>query len=332
MSTQLVVPNGFASVPQHLQGQKGENELGAGIQAGFGMIGYKGKVWSIRFKGQELPLMRDDPSDPGPRSSIEVIILRASQFVSKVWYEEGYQDGAKKAPDCFSTNGVTPDAGALKKQSATCAGCPKNAWGSRITDAGKQGKECGDSKRITVVPAQDPRNEAFGGAMLLRVPAASLGDLQTYGDQMAQLGFPNPASYVTRISFDPAAAYPKFVFSAVRPLTPAEFAIVSDLRESQLVSRILAENSEHTQAPKPQALPAAFAQALPAPAAPAPAPAVTAVTPPTAVTTGVTPPTAMPQTVAPPAPTAEAAPADPAIASLDAEIDALLAKKAAAKK
>jgi hypothetical protein len=255
------------------QGMSTDNDLGAGIQGGFGHIGYKGKVWSIRYRGQELTLMRDDPADPGPRNSIEVVIVKAPKVISKIWYESGYVEGSNAAPDCFSTNGMNPDPGAAKKQATACAACPKNAWGSRITPEGKKGKACGDSKRIAVVPAADVDNEAFGGPMLLRVPAASLQDLAAFGDAMKKVGYPYQA-IVTRIAFDTAQAYPKFVFTAVRPLTNEEAQKVVALQYDARVDRILADN-EFEAAPAQLAPPVGVFEQPPqqAPAAaPAPAP------------------------------------------------------------
>jgi hypothetical protein len=266
MSTDLTTFN--AQLPTKLRGQKIENELSAGIAAGFGLIGFKGKVWSVRYQGNTTPLMRED--NDGPRNSIEVVIVKASSHISKIWYDGKYVEGSQAAPDCFSTNGIVPDPGAAKKQAPACAGCPKNAWGSRITDAGKQGKACADSKRLAVVWGGDLKNEALGGPMLLRVPAASLKELAAFGDRMIAQGFPGHA-FVTRISFDAESAFPQFNFAAVRPLTDAEYDVIEQVRNDPRTARILAEGSENvSQAPVAPEPPAPvnvvpFAQPIPKP-------------------------------------------------------------------
>jgi len=260
-----VIPAGFnGAVSTLFAGQSMENELGAGIQGGFGMIGYKGKVWSIRKGGEETPLMREDGD--GPRASIEVVVVRASSVVSKMFYAKGYVEGSSEPPDCHSTNGVTPAAGAKTKQAAACAACPMNAWGSRITPAGKQGKACSDSKRIAVVPLGDLRNEAFGGPLLLRIPAASLTELANFGQKMQALNYP-VGSYGMRIAFDVNESYPKFVFSAIRPLNDAEAKIILELRAGPEAARILAEDEHAATA---QALPAAAPSPFEQPVAPQP--------------------------------------------------------------
>lgn len=226
------VSSKFASVPV-------TNDLSAGVQASFGLIGYKGKVWTVRYRGEEHPQLRDDGD--GAKNSIEVVIIKAASVVSKIWYEEGYVEGSTAPPDCYSNNGIRPEAASMKPQSETCAVCPRNQWGSRITPAGKQGKDCADSKRLAVVPMDDMQNEIFGGPMLLRVPAASLGDMAMYGDKMAQMGYPYFA-IATRISFDTNEAYPKFLFNAIRPLSDDEADVVIGWQESNAVQRILSES------------------------------------------------------------------------------------------
>lgn len=223
-------------------GIQGE-DLGAGVQGGFGVVGYRGKVWSIKFGGNEHQLMRDDGD--GPRGSIDVVLIKAASVVSKIFYDGGYQEGSNTPPDCWSTNGATPDQGSPKKQSATCVSCPKNAWGSRVTDQGKQGKACADSKRIAVVPIGDMKNESFGGPMLLRVPAASLKDVKAFGDKLQGFGYPY-FGVATKIAFDPQDAYPHFVFDAVRALSDEEAQLVVEYRNDPRVTRILSEALENS--------------------------------------------------------------------------------------
>lgn len=273
MANELSVPAGFGPLPTVFQGQGGANEdMSAGIHGGFGLIKYKGKVWSLSHRGVDRQLLRADGD--GPCNSIEVVVLKASPHVAKIYYEQGYVEGSTAAPDCFSSNGVTPEISSTKKQANACALCPKNAWGSRVTPGGKQGKACSDSKRLAVVPLADLRNEMFGGPMLLRVPAASLQELATFAHGMNQLGYPYYAIGI-RIAFDAAEAYPKFKFSAIRPLSNEEAAIVVELQKSPQIGRILAEGAEHAVpvAGQPQAaLPSPFEQPPVAsqPAAPAP--------------------------------------------------------------
>ncbi|MGZ5165709.1 MAG: hypothetical protein ACXWCQ_34880 [Burkholderiales bacterium] len=274
MSNVVAFPNNFGPVSTRFAAIPKEGDLSAGVQQGFGIIGYKGKVWSTRYRGVNTDLMRADGD--GPMNSIEVVILKASAHVSKIWYENGWVEGSNAAPDCFSTNGITPDMQSKKKQANACALCPKNQWGSRITPQGKPGKACGDSKRLAVVPLPDIKNEGLGGPMLMRVPAASLGDLAAFGEKMQNMGY-QYFSIGIRIAFDAKESYPKFVFSPIRPLSDSEADLVLSMRDEPAVARILAEGSEHASAPAEEAKPElVFEQPKPEPT-PAPAPKVVAV-------------------------------------------------------
>ena len=315
MGTELTLPKGFGASALALAGRIDDNdELGAGVQSSYGIVGYRGKVWSIKFGGNETQLMRDDGD--GPRGSIEVVVVKASPAISKIFYANGYQDGSNSPPDCWSTNGVTPDPAAQGKQCTTCAACPMNAWGSRVTDAGKQGKACSDSRRIAIVPLNDMANEAFGGPMLLRVPAASLKDLKAYGELLKSVQHV-PYSVATRIKFDPQEAFPKFVFEAMRPLTQDEAQYAVKLREGKAVANVL--NESHAvvhaeEAPKAQA--SVFTDA---PAEEAPA-KVAAPAKPTA--TAAAPKPAAPKVAPKPAPAPVATQAAPA--SFDEMLDNIL--------
>lgn len=271
MGTELSLPKGFGAVSSVFGGAAASNdELGAGVASSYGVMGYKGKVWSTRYQGVETPLMREDGD--GAKGSIEVVIVKSAAPISKIYYKGGYTEGSTAAPDCWSANGQTPDGSVQNKVHATCADCPMNAWGSRVTEAGKQGKACADSRRIAVVPVADIDNELFGGPMLLRVPAASLKDLKAYGDLLQSYQYPYYA-VATRISFDPKEAYPKFVFGAIRPLTDEEARKIMALRDDKRVSTVLNETADQrvsAAAPATASVPASpFEQSAPATAAPA---------------------------------------------------------------
>lgn len=231
-----------------------KGDLSGGITGGYAVMSYRGKVWTIRHRGVEQQLMRDDGD--GPRGSIDVVILKANPHLSKIWYENGWQDGSNAPPDCSSTNGVTPEANSPKKQSALCATCPRNAWGTAPN--GGKGKACADSRRMAVVPLPDIQNEALGGPILLRCPAASLQDLAAFDQKLSQLGYPY-YSVGVKIAFDPAESFPKFVFTALRPLTDDEARMVIAHQQSDAVARVISEEAPPTPeqialltAPQPQ--------------------------------------------------------------------------------
>ena len=213
-----------------------------GITSGFGVLSIRGKVWRQKYQGEERIVMEDDSRTP--RYKIEVVLVKASPVISKTWYEHGYTDGASAPPDCFSLNGIAPEPTSPKLQSKFCKTCKWNQWGSSRAQGGSgKGKDCSDTKRIAVVPAGDLRNERFGGPMLLRVPPASLAEVDTYARHVGSMGMPLD-SVVTEMDFDPAAQYPKIRLKAARVLTAEEYAIIEEVAVLPVVNRILDTQAE----------------------------------------------------------------------------------------
>lgn len=240
MSSGNVVPFAGGKVPAVLQGTTDVDDLSAGVSGGFAVMSFKGSRWKIKHQGEEHQILNGDGD---PVASLEVVILKANPHITKNYYEKGYTEGAAEAPDCYSLDGITPDPSSPQLQSTSCAKCPKNVFGSRITPAGKKAKACQDNRRLAITPANDLENDTFGGPMLLRVPAASLAELAMMGKNLKARGFPYNAVTV-RIGFDLDVAYPKLTFRPVRPLTDEEAGQVRELLNSDKLERILAEAVE----------------------------------------------------------------------------------------
>jgi hypothetical protein len=234
--------------------QPGEmSELGGGITGGFGVIGYKGKAWHIKYNGEDTILKDVDPRTgmETNRSYIELVIIKATNHLTKTWYEQAYVEGSNAPPDCASSNGITPDLASPKRQSDLCATCKWNQFGSRVSaDGNGRGKACQDTKRLAVVPAQDLENEANGGPMLLRIPPASLRNLQNFAGLMDRNGYPFWAVAVY-LYFEGDEAYPQINFKPSRPLSDDGVALIQRLRDDERVQRIL-----NTAEVQPQVAPA----------------------------------------------------------------------------
>lgn len=268
-----IIPVNFGALPaEYAAHANAGDELSAGISTGFAVMSYRSSRWSTKYRGDEKMLVNESGD---PRLSIEVVLVKSSTVISKHFYKEGFKEGSTEAPDCSSANGVTPDVGAKSKQCSTCAACPNNAWGSRITPAGKAGKACQDYKSAVIVPLGDLENELLGGPMLLRIPAASLREAQAYGQRMFSMGFPTHM-IGTRITFDTSVNYPRFLFKEIRVLTAPEIKRIMEYRDDPRVARMLSEGeaatNEEAAPPKPNF-------DVPPPAAPAPTPKVSEAAP-----------------------------------------------------
>lgn len=260
MTNAIVVPESFKTpIAPIFAGVDAGDDLSGGITGGYGLLKYRGKVWSIQYHGNIMNLMRDDGD--GPRGSVDIVIVKANAQLSKTWYENGWDENNTNPPDCASANGIVPDQGVPKKQSAVCQTCPKNAWGS--DPKGGKGKACGDHRRLAIVPLTDLRNELFGGPMLLRCPAASLADLAAFDSRYESMGYPY-FSMAVKVGFDPQESFPKFTFQAIRPLSQNEGVVVMELRGSPETARVVSEGSAPVPAQVAPAGSPAFLEPVPA--------------------------------------------------------------------
>lgn len=220
-----------------------DDSLAEGIGQSYGVIGYKGKVWSLRVRGQRHNIIR--PDDGTPSNFLDVIILDQLKFKSKSYYkkyEPGSSDGER--PICSSINGRVPDADVTEKQSETCALCPRNVW-KTDPQTGRKGRECTDYKRLAVLILPTQTKPILGEPLMepafLRVPPASLNSLAIMGEAMAAQGH-HYSSYITRITFDPNKSWPEMVFRPLQGLTDAEAPVILPLRAHPMVARILGED------------------------------------------------------------------------------------------
>lgn len=314
-STAIVVPSSFkGAAKEFLAAEGADQSLAEGIGSSYGIVHYRGKVWSLQYRGEKYTFVR--PDDGSPINYLDVIILRASGVKSKSFYprvegQSGFDaNGSEgKRPTCASLDGVTPDSEITKPEASQCVLCPRNEW---KTDAnGKKSRECQDYKRtaVLIVPTQTERvmGQKLMEPVFLRIPPASLNGLAMLGETMQKQGYPFFA-YVTRIKFDPDKPHPEFIFSPIQELGSAESAVILPLRDSDMAKRITGEDvmgrPRITEVKSPL---------LPPPAASAPAPAVAAPPAAAAVAQQAPAPVAAPVAapVVPPTPAPAPAPASP---------------------
>lgn len=197
-----------------------------------GVISIKGSKWKGKFAGNETVLRSPDGY---AQPYFDAVLVKGSPVVTKTFYLGEYVEGSDDPPDCTSSNGVTPDVTSPHRQSETCGGCK---WNKFNTARVGKGKRCQDNKRYAVLPAGDLINEPLGGPMLFRIPPGSFGAMAEYEQDCTKRGR-KLALGVTRMSFDPDAAYPKIDFQWAGWLSEEEADQIMAWRDDPHVERVL---------------------------------------------------------------------------------------------
>ena len=222
----------------------------------------------LRMQGKSFVFVqgKDDKEELDERS-LDVIIVAAGP-IAKKFYKSKYIPGKDAtAPDCTSATGVRPDSTIKNPVSATCAKCPNHAWGSAISEAGKETRACSDYRRMVVLR----------GKTLARmdVPAASLKPLAQYAKKLDQFDC-DVDMVVTKIGFNKEVEYGQFTFTAVKILTPEQIEAVRDMVEQDsrvedaITQEVVQIDNDNVDIPepedKPKKTPAKKAPAKKAPA------------------------------------------------------------------
>jgi hypothetical protein len=212
-----LIPVDFSQVPAFARGKSAIAEaLGGSLAAGIKRLSIKGGTFRYVAGGQEIGKLEE--------RFIDVVLVNAAPHVSRTYYEKDFDKDAKpEAPDCWSSDGATPDEKARNKQAQNCVSCPKNAKGS-----GKgESKACRYNQRLAVVLA----NDIDGEVLQLQLPATSLfgegskdagATLQGYYKSLAARSI-DPAALITRARFDTDVESPKLGFTAMGWLTQAQY-------------------------------------------------------------------------------------------------------------
>lgn len=255
-----IIPFESGNLPAYIRSANVDElnqDLTSHASGGFPIMSIKGKIFTLVRDGERKVL--PNPKDPdSPATAIDVVIIKANKGTSKVYYANGYSEGAdSKKPDCFSNNGDRPDAGSTNPQAKSCALCPHNQWGSKIGENGGKGKACQDSVRIAIsspTMINDP--------MLLRVPPASIRALGELGQACAKRGVSYNA-VITKIGFELESPTPKLSFKPIGFLSEEAFGQVQQMANSDIVKNILGGSpaAEAIAESAPEPAEAAVAQA-----------------------------------------------------------------------
>jgi hypothetical protein len=195
----------------------------AGTGGGVPRIVPKNGIFRKIVGGEEMGKVK------GP---VNTIIVNASPHVGRIFYAKAWSpDAEPTAPDCFSNDGRTPDAGSANPQSERCDACPQNIKGSGQGNS----KACRYSRRLAVLLEED-----FGTTLEGRVYQMNLASKSLFGDSPSDKVhmFENYAKYVanngknvdqliTSIMFNEDNDNQSVLFAASRHINQKEYNVAT---------------------------------------------------------------------------------------------------------
>lgn len=180
----------------------------------------KGTMFQVKDGNGESQVIK--AADLAENEFLNVVILAAKPQFNKAYYAEAFDPNQTEAnaPDCWSDDAVRPHHSIAKPMSATCAGCPMNAFGSGRNQAGQptEGKACSDMKILAALYR--------GKVYKFKIPPGSLKNWGRYvktltdrgvciGNVVTYIGFDENAKFATLVfrvgSFVPENALPRLV-------------------------------------------------------------------------------------------------------------------------
>ena len=191
--------------------------------AGSGMggskrISIKGGVFRKFVGGKEVAVNED--------RHMEVIFVKMAHNASRTFYSQGYVEGAKVSPVCWSSDGKTPDAEVKSPCASSCNACPNSVKGSGTMG---KGTACRLSWRTAVVLPNDPNGDVM---QLVLPPTSCFGDeengrwpFKPYIQMLASNNI-SAGRVVTRMSFDTKAPVPRLLFQPVAAVPESDISAV----------------------------------------------------------------------------------------------------------
>lgn len=206
----------IASIKNSMPSLKGELDedtkavAGGGGGGNYKRISIKGGVFRKLVNGKEVGSIED--------RHMNVIFVKMAHNPARTYYSQGYQEGAKVSPTCWSSDSKVPDSDVKNPQSSSCDSCQFSVKGS---GQGGMGSACRLSWRTAVVLPNDPS----GDVMQLVLPATSCFGKEDNGRypfrpyiQMLAQNSISAGRLITKMAFDTKSPVPKLLFSPASPV------------------------------------------------------------------------------------------------------------------
>jgi hypothetical protein len=231
----------------------------AGGSGGNKRISIKGGVFRKIVGGKEIGAIED--------RHMNIIFVKMAHKASRTYYDQGYKEGSKVSPICWSQDSETPSPEVKNPPAATCKTCQFSIKGSGSTG---QGAACRLSWRTAVVLPNDPA----GDVMQLVLPAtSSFGDevdgkwpFRPYIQMLAQ-NTVSAGRVITKMQFDTKSPTPKLLFSPAGIVPDADVPKVTAQSKSTLaegaIKLTVYQRDEEPAAPEGDSFQVGVAKELP---------------------------------------------------------------------
>lgn len=203
-----------------VQGLDEDTKAVAGSISGGKRISIKGGAFRKFVGGKQVSVIEG--------RKMNLIFVKMAHNPSRSYYAEGYKEGEKVSPTCWSNDSKVPDAEVKNPLAKSCEQCPMSIKGSASNG---QGSACRLQWRTAVVLPHDPA----GDVMQLVLPPTSVFGKEADGKwpfrayvQMLASNNISASRVITEASFDINSPVPKLQFA---PIAAVPEDVLSDIVE-----------------------------------------------------------------------------------------------------
>lgn len=203
----------------------------AGAGTGTKRISIKGGVFRKFVGGKEVAAVED--------RHMNVIFVKMAHTASRTYYKEGFQEGMKVSPSCWSSDSKVPDGDVKNPPAKSCDTCPFSVKGSGQNGIGAA---CRLSWRTAVVLPNDPS----GDVLQLVLPATSCFGKEDNGKfpfrpyvQYLANNDISASRVITRMQFDTKATAPKLLFSPAAAVPQEDVEDIKAQAKSSIAEQLV---------------------------------------------------------------------------------------------
>lgn len=180
------------------------------------------KLPRVKMTGEGFELIEGEPT------TMELVGVLIHTRKTNVYYAKPYNPSDVGPPDCFSSDGITPDASIEKPVSKQCKGCPMSEFG---TNAMKSGKACRNLKPLYLLLSDN----AIIPRQLIVTPTSLKAANQYLLDLTERsLSYRKVRTKITAFKENAKSPYVKLKFSMVEKLSEQQVKDVEFLKNQWL--------------------------------------------------------------------------------------------------